>query len=308
MMEGEAPSYAEAVAQWIHHLGSVRGYAASSLEAYRRDALAFEAFYVATTGEPIGWEALAQAEIGLFRAWMAESTKRGLRVLSRRRYLSSLRHLMRYAIRQGWLRSTRLMAVRRPKMPVTLPRHVSESEIMRWMEAMASEAEGDWQVAQDRLLGVVLYGMGLRISEALSLQWRDIWPLRRYWRIVGKGKKHRDVPVLPWMDGLIVRYRQESTPFGTEGPVFRGARGAGLLADVARRRMRGWRARLGLPEHLTPHALRHSFATHLLGGGASLVHVQKLLGHAQLTTTERYTVLAGDQLRTGYYRFHPEAE
>jgi integrase/recombinase XerC len=239
------------------------------------------------------------------RAWLAARMNKGMAKTSNARALSAFKHWMRYLQREGKCDNTRVLTVRAPKLNKPLPKALSEAQAGALMAA-----EGDaepWVAARDHALLLLLYGTGLRIGEALSLTLSDMQG--EALRVMGKGRKERVVPLLPMVRQAIEVY-VEACPYcpkQAKGPLFWGARGAPLQAAIFQRRLRDMRRALGLPESATPHALRHSFATHLLAQGADLRDIQELLGHASLSTTQRYTHVDTARLMGAYAKAHPRA-
>jgi len=200
-----------------------------------------------------------------------------------------------------------ISTVRSPKLPHKLPRPLEEKQALRVLENADLLVKEDWVGQRDRALFTLLYGCGLRIDEALSLNVGNL-PKDGFLRVVGKGQKERQVPVIDIVQQTLDAY-MEQCPFlaESERPLFIGTRGGRLNQGVAQKSMRDIRVVLGLPETATPHALRHSFATHLLQNGANLREIQELLGHASLSTTQRYTEVNAEELMRIYKSAHPRA-
>ncbi len=249
-----------------------------------------------------------------FRGYLAMRHKDGLDAATLRLELSALRSFWRYWDRRGVLPAAALTALRSPKRRNVLPRPVSAPAAERLLEAAGTGgAEGDWTAMRDQALFTLLYGGGLRISEALALGWHDADG--DHLRVLGKGNKSRDIPLLPQVRAALKGYREAlaaAHPAWVEGeedaPLFFGARGKRLSPGVAQARMRRHRAALGLPESATPHALRHAFATELLAGGADLRTIQELLGHASLASTQRYTAVDPERLANEHRLAHPRSK
>jgi len=300
-----------AVASWIIWLRDERRVAALTVEAYYRDIVDFVAFAATHLGDLPTMAALEAFVRGDYRAWMAARSKRKLQATSTARALSAIKSFYRHAIKRGLMAETGITALRTPKLPRTLPKPLSAGEALEAVEAVCDDARADWIGKRDIAVLTLLYGCGLRISEALGLKRSDIpagggaMPLLR---ITGKGNKTRMVPLLPVVIEAVQAYLA-LCPYGSSGdePLFYGARGGPLQPRPIQAAMQQLRARLGLPETATPHALRHSFATHLLAGGGDLRAIQELLGHASLSTTQRYTEVDAAQLLAVYNAAHPRA-
>ena len=280
---------------------------ANTVDGYCRDVEAFLAFLAEHRGEPADLSILSGLEAAEFRAWLARRTADGLSRTSIARALSAVRNLFRFLDRTGMARNPALAAVGAPRPPRSLPRPLDSADAIAVIRRAAEIAPVPWVAARDVAVLTLLYGCGLRIDEALSLDQRDA-PQGDAMTVTGKGGRQRIVPVLPVVADAIRAYR-DVCPFPPEPgrPLFYGARGGRLNPGVVQRSMRALRADLGLPESATPHALRHSFATHLLAGGGDLRTIQELLGHASLSTTQRYTAVDTQQLVEVYDRAHPRA-
>jgi integrase/recombinase XerC len=316
-----APDLAEAVAAWLAALADERRSSAHSVAAYRRDIAGFLAFMAEHRGGPLRLAEMAELARGDFRAWLAERSRRGLAASSTARALSALRSFHRWLARHRGIQNPTLIALATPKLPRSVPKPLTAGEADDLLDAIASDAtvteERDaaahWAAARDLALLMLLYGAGLRIGEALALDWRDLpaQPERdgvATLSVLGKGRKQRQVPLLPSVLEALDAWRAAS-PGAVAGrhPVFIGARGGRLNARIVQGKIAGLRALLGLPETATPHALRHSFATHLLANGGDIRAIQELLGHASLSTTQRYTEVDAAALLEGYDRAHPRA-
>ena len=254
----------------------------------------------------VALEALGPAD---FRAYLAARAQDGIERSSSARALSTLRGFFRFLDRRGLAKNAALAAVRTPKLPKSVPKPLSAEDAGLALERIAELAEAPWIGRRDLAILTLLYGCGLRLSEALGLA-RSEAPLRPgMLSITGKGRKTRLVPVLPAVSEAIAEYLALCPHRLTaKGPLFVGVRGGPLNPRLVQRQMQRLRALLGLPETATPHALRHSFATHLLAGGGDLRSIQELLGHASLSTTQRYTAVDAERLLAVYDRAHPRAK
>ena len=278
-----------------------------TIAAYARDLRAFFAFLAEHLGDAPALGDLEGLRAADFRAYLAARRAGGLGATSLARNLSVIRTLFRHLEREGRVHNAALATVRSPKIPHSVPKPLSAAEAAEARDAFATQDTEPWVAARDVALMTLLYGCGLRISEALGLN-RGEAPDGSPLRILGKGNKERIVPVLPAVAEAVDEYLALCPHnMGASDPLFVGVRGKRLNASVVQKRMRDVRVRLGLPDTATPHALRHSFATHLLGGGADLRVIQELLGHASLSTTQRYTEVDATHLLETYHKAHPRA-
>ena len=300
----------EARALWLEHLAHERRASPRTLEAYGFAAARYIAFLQQHRGEPITVRALAEVTAGEVRAWLAH-LRAGDHPLSPRslsQSLSAIRTFHRFLDRRLDAPNAAISLVRGPKVRPGAPRPVSEDQACGLLAEPALDPDReDWEAARDQAVLTLLYGCGLRISEALSLKRADA-PLRDQLRITGKGSKTRIIPVLPAVAAAVDAYLAE-VPFVLEAdaPLFRAKRGGPLSPRHVQATVQALRSRLGLPASATPHALRHSFATHLLSAGADLRAIQELLGHASLSTTQRYTEVDAARLLCAYSAAHPRA-
>jgi integrase/recombinase XerC len=295
-----------AIERWQATLRDEKRASRHTLSNYTRDLADFLSFLQDHLGEPPTLAALAALKPADFRGFLARRMRAGLAASSNARALSALRGFFRFLDRQGLARNAHIAALRGPRLPKSVPKALHADDAAALLDA-AIDAREPWIEARDRAVLALLYGAGLRIDEALSLD-RDVLPLGEMLRVVGKGRKARDVPLLAQVRDLVETYaRQCPYKGGAKSPLFLGARGKRLKAGIVQARMRALRDELGLPETATPHALRHSFATHLLGAGADLRAIQELLGHASLSTTQRYTAVDAERLIDVYAAAHPRA-
>ncbi len=302
-----APDLRAAMLQWRSWLAEERRASPHTVEAYSRDLATFVAFLAEHLGGAPDLEALESLRPADLRAFLARRTRDGLARSSTARALSVVRGFFRYCERNGLARASAAHAVRTPRLPRAIPKPLSVEDAAEAIDKVGALSEVPWLAARDAAILTLLYGCGLRIGEALGLKRRDA-PLGETLRVVGKGRKERLVPVLPVVRAALADYLA-ACPYdpGPDGPLFLGARGKALDPAIVQRQMRMLRVWLGLPETATPHALRHSFATHLLAAGGDLRAIQELLGHASLSTTQRYTEVETDQLIAVYERAHPRA-
>jgi len=300
----------EALVLWLEHLANERRSSPRTLEAYGFAARRYIGFLEQHRGEAISLSTLAEVTAGEVRAWLAH-LRQGDRPLSPRslsQALSAIRTFHGFLDRRLDAGNPAIALVRGPRVKPGAPRPVTEDQAIGMIAEPALDPDReDWEVARDQAVLTLLYGCGLRISEALSLKRSDA-PVPDSLRITGKGSKTRLVPVLPAVREAIDAYVAEA-PFalGPDEALFRAKRGGPLSPRHVQATVQLLRGRLGLPASATPHALRHSFATHLLGAGADLRSIQELLGHASLSTTQRYTEVNAAALLSAYSKAHPHA-
>ncbi len=304
-----APNLAEAASRWYLWLSEERRLSAHTLQAYRADLAGFFGFLTGHLGMPPGLAELAGLRQADLRAWLSRRHLDGLAKSSSGRSLSAVRSFLRWLARNGHADATALAGFKAPRPPRSLPKAIAAEEAEDLAAAISAQPVEPWIAARDLALIVLLYGCGLRIGEALALRRREAPPPgTATLRILGKGRKERLVPVLPVVAQAIAEYLV-LCPYepGPQGPLFLGARGKALSPRILQRSLQAMRLRLGLPHWTTPHALRHSFATHLLAGGGDLRTIQELLGHASLSTTQRYTGVDSARLTAVYRGAHPRA-
>lgn len=300
-----APDLLEAVQTWLSALNSERRASRHTLRAYNSDIRQFLGYMNGHLGEPVALKDISDAALRDFRGYLSKKAMKGNSNTTRARALSSLRTFFKFLDRNGILHNASLKLMTTPKVPHKVPRPLEVGRIFEMLESLEG---GDWTFTRDKALFGLLYGSGLRISEGLNLNIEDIDNASDIIRIVGKGNKEREVPLLPQSVVLINVYRKSCPEIETaDRPLFVGVQGKRLNAGMVQRRMRKLRIDMGLGETVTPHALRHSYATHLLGEGLNLREVQELLGHASLTTTQRYTEVDYTQLLATFNKAHPRA-
>jgi len=303
-----SPALGEALELWLSHLRAIDGRAENTLTAYRRDVTAFLAFLPGHFGEgTFGIQQLSALTLSDMRAWMAQERMRGTAARSLARSLSAVKGFLGWLAEREGLDLTAPLSTRAPKHRRKLPRPVSPEAARELLTRVSLQHPEPWVAARDAAVVTLLYGCGLRISEALSLTGADA-PLPEVLRITGKGGKERIVPVLPAARAAVADYVQEC-PFELtpNSPLFRGVRGKALNPRLIAKVTEAARMQLGLPATTTPHALRHSFATHLLEAGGDLRAIQELLGHASLSTTQAYTAVDTARLMEVYESAHPQA-
>ena len=303
------PGLVAARAGWLDWLAHERRAAPRTIEAYRRDLEAFTGFLAGHLGAPPEPRDLATLRAADLRAYMAQRRRgrEGLGDRSIARALASIRSFLRWMERRQGMACPQLALVRGPRLKPGAPRPVSETAAFGLIETARDSAAPAWERARDSAVLMLLYGAGLRISEALSLTGAD-GEGPAVLRITGKGGKTRMVPLLPAVREAVRTYAS-AVPFSVpkDAPLFRGNRGGPLGPRPIQLLVQQARGALGLPASATPHALRHAFATHLLAGGGDLRSIQELLGHASLSTTQRYTAVDAAAMLAQYRRAHPRA-
>lgn len=292
------------LAAWHDHLAHEARRSAHTVRAYHGTALRLLAHLDDSAAD---WASIARLTQQDVRAFMAARRSDGLTNASAARELSALRAFQKFAARQAGIGPETLPRMAGPRVKKGLPRPVTPDQAALLADTSIDLAREDWTGARDRAALLLLYGSGLRISEAMSLTGSDL-PLGETLRITGKGGKQRVVPLLPVVREAMQAYLQQCPwPMEPGAPLFRGLRGGALSPDQLRATMRAARRALGLPDNATPHALRHSFATHLLAAGADLRSLQELLGHASLSSTQIYTRVDAATLLDVYRNAHPRA-
>jgi integrase/recombinase XerC len=296
-----------AIGLWAAWLAGERRASAHTVAAYGRDLAFFLDFLTEHLGELPGLTAIGALRPADFRAYLARRAGDGIERRSLARSLSVLRGFLRFLQRRGLAATTALAALSAPRLPHSVPKPMTIADATGSLDAVGEIAAGRWQGKRDTAILALLYGCGLRLSEALGLT-RAAAPLGDMLAITGKGGKQRLLPVLPAVREAVADYLV-ACPYrlAKEGPLFVGARGGPLNPRLVQRQMAMLRGFLALPETATPHALRHSFATHLLGAGGDLRAIQELLGHASLSTTQRYTSVETERLLAIYDAAHPRA-
>lgn len=303
-----SPAARDALQKWLETARALNGAADNTITAYQSDALDFITFLTLHHAEPQGLSPLATVSTADMRAWMAHLRGHGCSPRSMARKLSAVKSFYRWLSEREGFEPSAVLLARAPKFQKKLPRPLAKDAARAMIDNVAQQAREDWIGARDSAVITLLYGCGLRISEALGLCGRDM-PLGETMRIVGKGGKERIVPVLPIARAAVAQYLR-LCPFDItlDGAVFRGARGGPLNPRLISKVTEQARLQLGLPATATPHAMRHSFATHLLAAGGDLRAIQELLGHASLSTTQAYTAVDEVHLMKVYEATHPKAK
>jgi integrase/recombinase XerC len=298
-----APDAAAVAKQWLDWLNREKRMAAKTLEAYGRDLQQFTAFLAEHFGAAAVLSDLKDLPLSDFRSFLARRRGDGIAARSTARQVSALKSFFGFAERHGHFRNLAYTALRAPKLPHAIPRPLNEDMASKLVEEATTQSDESWLALRDKAVLMLLYGCGMRISEALSVTpaMLNDNPLR----IIGKGNKVRLVPVLPQVREAIDAYVAACPMSLARGdPLFRGAKGGPLSARLVQLAMERLRGALNLPDTATPHALRHSFATHLLSGGADLRVIQDLLGHASLSSTQIYTEVDRAHLLEQYRKAH----
>ncbi|MDG1287210.1 MAG: tyrosine recombinase XerC [Rickettsiales bacterium] len=281
------------IQKYLDHLTTQRGYSQHTVIAYENDLLHFSGFL----GEPPTRASLKEITLSDLRKWLAERMQEQKSPRSNARAISALRGFYKWSK----VENTAIVRLRSPKKPKPLPKPVSAIQSLKALQEIGELQAEPWLSLRDEALLALLYGCGLRISEALGLKRGEVAPDAEWLRVEGKGKKERLVPLLPVVREALVAY-EVLIPYAADkdSPLFLGKQGKPLNAPVFRRQLQKLRAQIGLPESATPHAFRHSFATHLLAEGADLRSIQELLGHASLAATQHYTAVDTAHLLEGY--------
>ncbi|QGX99306.1 tyrosine recombinase XerC [Roseovarius faecimaris] len=302
-----SPAARDALQGWLDRQKALKGASENTIDAYGRDVAGFLAFMTRHKGEAQGLGPLARIGVSDMRAWMAHTRGQDVGPRSLARKLSAVKSFYRWLSEREGFEPTAVLSTRSPKFQRKLPRPLAEDAAREMIATVEMQSATPWVAARDQAVVTLLYGCGLRISEALGLTGRDM-PLGEALRIIGKGGKERVVPVIPAAQDAVAAYLRlcpyEPAP---DDPVFRGVRGGPLSPRAVQKVVERTRLQLGLPASATPHAMRHSFATHLLNAGGDLRAIQELLGHASLSTTQAYTAVDTARLWEVYQRAHPKA-
>jgi integrase/recombinase XerC len=298
----------DVLAQWLDQHGALRDGSQNTLSAYATDVATFLHFVTAHHGGFLALADMAGISVSDMRAFMAQQRSTGLSSRSLARRLSAIKSFYRWLSEREDFDASAVLATRSPKYTRNLPRPLAADSAAELIEWTAQQAREQWVCARDVAAVTLMYGCGLRISETLSLT-GSVAKMPQSIIIAGKGGKERVVPVLPIVSKAVDSYVR-LCPFdlGPTTPLFRGVRGGALNGSVLRKVVATARAQLGLPATATPHALRHSFATHLLAAGGDLRAIQSLLGHASLSTTQAYTAIDQTQLLAAFDLAHPHAK
>nr|WP_237072519.1 tyrosine recombinase XerC [Pseudaestuariivita rosea] len=302
-----SPAARDALENWLKHQKSLSTSSDNTITAYRTDVVAFLTFMTGHKGGPLGISAFSTIKISDMRAWMAHERGRGISARSLARMLSAVKSFVRWLAEREGFGPTAILATRSPRFQKKLPRPLAKDAAKTLIETVELQSMIPWVAARDVAVVTLLYGCGLRISEALGLTGRDV-PLSESLRIIGKGGKERVVPVIGAARDAVQAYVDICPhPITPDTALFKGVRGGALSPRLIQKVMQQTRLQLGLPATATPHAMRHSFATHLLTAGGDLRAIQELLGHASLSTTQAYTAVDTAHLMEVYEKAHPKA-
>ena len=300
----------EVIAEFVDYLLNTKNYSTHTSAAYESDIHDFTTFFARFNDGHVEIADVARADTFTFRAWLADRAKRELTHKSTARALSSLRTFYKWLSKYKNIQNEAIGLISSPKVPRKLSKAIETTDVADMHDAIrALDSDEPWVAARDWALVVLIFGCGLRISEALGLKNIDVAHTPESLRIVGKGNKERIVPVLPAVNTAIEKY-MKINPFGTRGedPLFRSVRGLPMSPRMAEKVVENLRHYLQLPDYVTPHALRHTFATALLSGGADLRSLQELLGHSSLSTTQLYTKVNMAEIMDAYKHAHPLAQ
>lgn len=300
----------EVVSDFIDYLLNTKNYSEHTATAYETDIHDFIKFYSNWSSNDLLPADLGKLDTFCFRAWLADRARRNLEHKSTARALSSLRGFYKFIGKKYNIQNDAIGLISSPKVPRKLSKAIETSEFTDMKSALATiDKKNPWVATRDWALLTLLFGCGLRISEALSLKVRDMQNAPTTLRIIGKGQKERIVPVLPAVNEAIAKYIADCPYSGDpDKPLFRSVKGLPMSARMAEKTVENLRAYLQLPDYVTPHALRHTFATALLAGGADLRSLQELLGHASLSTTQLYTKVNMAEINNIYAHAHPFAK
>ncbi|MEM8986362.1 MAG: tyrosine recombinase XerC [Pseudomonadota bacterium] len=301
-----APDAADAAGRFLAYIKSERRLSAHTLRMYAYGLRLFFDYLKGHLGKPARLKTLSALTVADIRGFLASRTRDGAAIATVRMELSALRAFYRFLAKREGVDNPAIGAVRTPKADARLPRPLARADAKDLIDEAG--APQDWTGMRDQTLFLLLYGAGLRISEALALRWADA-PLAETLAVIGKGRKTRMVPILPVIREMSATYKT-ACPYGLEDddPLFFSKTGKPLSPRLAQQTMQALRSGLGLPDSATPHALRHSFATHLLAAGGDLRAIQELLGHASLAATQRYTKVEADSMLKTYAQAHPRGK
>ncbi|MBA8666567.1 tyrosine recombinase XerC [Holosporaceae bacterium 'Namur'] len=298
------------VKDWISYLSNIKKYSKHTCNAYVTDLFYFISFISSCNGgEQVDLKLISALEVQDFRAWLAGRKNKDLKATSNARALSTLRTFYKYLSNQKIIENKNIFNIKINKVNKPLPKALLPKSAVEATKIIEILAKKDWVGARDTAILLLLYGAGLRISEVLSLKLCNIPKNSNEMLLIkGKGNKERFIPLLPKILDATNHYIKHCPYDISENEVFRGANGGVLNPDVFRQTIRSLKNTLGLPHYTSPHAFRHSFATHLLGSGGDLRTIQELLGHQSLSTTQRYTKVDAENMINSYKRFHPRSK
>lgn len=293
----------ELTTSWLEYLALERGYSPHTIDAYHNDIQAYMLFLRNYNASDPSLDSLLKADLRLIRSFLASRKTDDYSNTSSARTLSGIKSFYKFLNYSTGKTSNVIFSARSPKKPKPLPKALTQSDTFTSIDHIEDFAKSDWQGLRDRALLLLIYSSGMRISEALSIKKEHLHD--RHIKIVGKGNKERLIPWIPAAKALVERYLEQVPHHIENGSVFLSERGKPMARATFAKQLQTLRRSMGLPEHLTPHAFRHSFATHLLENGADLRAIQELLGHASLSTTQRYTKVDLKRLSSVYQDAHP---
>ena len=303
-LEKCTPDLQKILKDWQTWLTTEKRLSRHTFRAYCSDMTRFIDFLSNHKGTSLSIADVSDTAISDFRSWLSNQAMNGASNSTRARALSGIKNFLNWMDKQGIAHNAAINVVRTPKRAHKLPKALQEVQAFRLLDDMIDD---NWIASRNKALFYLLWGCGLRIDEALSLNISD-YPREGFLRVIGKGSKERQVPILAQVETALNKYLEDCPyPVTDERAIFLGAKGKRLNQGVVQKAMRDLRGELNLPDTATPHALRHSFATHLLQNGANLREIQELLGHASLSTTQRYTDIDAKKLLETYKNAHPRA-
>lgn len=298
----------KAIAHWFEWMQSERRYSPETIERYQKDFVYFLSFLQDHTGGELNLKTLLGLEAADFRAFMASRHNAGMQRVSIARILSTIRSFYKFLAKKEYGQNAAITVIRSPKLPKTLPRAIAGAEAEALLDGSDILSDIPWIQKRNMAMFALMYGAGMRVGEVVGLN-RNNAPVNDTTVITGKGNKQRVVPILPQIQKAVRDYIDHCPlPLAANDPLFIGQKGKRLQRTNIAGMVRQLRAAMGLPEHTTPHALRHSFATHLLNGGADLRSIQELLGHANLSTTQRYAQVEVEKMLDIHARAHPRGK
>ena len=305
--ETTTPKVRQMLDEWLNYLAVQRRLSPKTVSSYTEDMKSFFDFLWTTFQKPADAPLLEELTITDFRAFLAWRAQNKIDRTSVARGVSALKNFFKYLMRQNMLKNTAVMSVRAARPRHHLPHPITPDQAKDFLDNAFKLNKKEWSGWRDKALFTLMYGCGLRIAEALSLNVKNMVPVPEILRITGKGQKERLIPILPAVKRTIQTYLNHHPNPQPDSPLFIGFHGERINPGVVQRTVRKIRNIMGLPETLTPHALRHSFATHLLQNGGDLRSVQELLGHQTLSATQRYTEITTKDMERTYQRAHPRA-
>ena len=302
------PEFQDLIKIWIEYLSHRKKYSKNTMRAYITDLFYFLEFIHKHYGETITKDLIQSLAVQDFRSWLASKTSKNSKSTSNSRALSVIRSFYKFLNKHHGFSNENAFKIKLQRIEKPLPKALSVESAIAATEFIVTLSKKGWMGVRDQAILMLIYACGLRISEALSLKKRHIPKSSEdFIRITGKGNKERDLPVIPGAIQIVQKYIEQCPHDLSSGPLFVGLNGKPLNHDVFRNTVRKMRNSLGLPEYTTPHAFRHSFATHLLGNGGDIRVIQEILGHSDISTTQKYTKVDPSNLIASYKKSHPKA-